>query len=90
MLNFDFLVKGLGIISPTYFVYDFTTKMFLVLYSINGPNFIAQLPLLFEILGNMCIKIVCYPGCDVMDFEANLIFLIEPFFLHDQKVMAKT
>ena len=24
-----------------------------------------------------------------MDFEINLIFLIEPFSLHDQKVMAK-
>ena len=38
----------------------------------------------------MCIAIVCYPGCDVMDCEINLIFLIEPFFLHDQKVMTKT
>ena len=25
-----------------------------------------------------------------MDFEINLIFLIEPFSLHDQKVMTKT
>ena len=25
-----------------------------------------------------------------MDFEINFIFLIEPFFLHDQKVMIKT
>ena len=25
-----------------------------------------------------------------MDFEINLIFLIESFFLHDQKVMTKT
>ena len=24
-------------------------------------------------------------GCDIMDFEINLIFLDEPFFLHDQK-----
>ena len=47
------------------------------------------MPLLLEILGNMCIAIVCYPGCDVMDFEINLIFLIELFFLHDQKVMTK-
>ena len=89
MLNFDFLDKGLGIISPAHFVYDFSTKMFLMLYSINWPNFIAWLPLLLEILGNMCIAIVCYPGCDVMDFEINLIFLIELFFLHDQKVMTK-
>ena len=38
------------------------------------------LSLLLEILGNMSIEIVYYPGCDVMDFEINLIFLIEPFF----------
>ena len=35
MLNFDFLKKGLGIVSPTHFVYDFSKKMFLKLYSIN-------------------------------------------------------
>ena len=85
MLNFDFLDKGLGIVSPAHFVDDFSTKMFRMLYSINLPNFIAWLPLLLQILGNICIAIVGYPGCDVMDFEINLIFLIEPFFLHDQK-----
>ena len=35
MLNFGILDKGLGIVSPAYFVYDFSTKVFLVLYSIN-------------------------------------------------------
>ena len=25
-----------------------------------------------------------------MNFEVNLIFLIKPFFLHDQKAVAKT
>ena len=87
MINFDLLGKGLGIVSPAYFVYDFSTKMFHMLYSINGPNFIAWLPLLLEILDNMCIAIVCHSGYDVMDFENNVIFLIEPFFLYDQKVM---
>ena len=59
MLNFDFLDKGLEIVSPAHFVYDFSTKMFLMLYSINWPNFIAWLSLLLEILGNMCTAIVC-------------------------------
>ena len=89
MLKFDFLDKGLGIVSPAHFVYDFSTKIFLMLNSINWPNFIPWLPLLLRILGNICIAIVCYPGYDVMDFEINLIFLIEPFSLHDQKVMTK-
>ena len=90
MLNFDFLDMGLGIVSPAHFVYNFLTKMFLMLYSINWSNFIVWLPLLLEKLGNTCIKIFCSPGCDVMDFEINFIFLIEPFFLHDQKAMTKT
>ena len=46
------------------FLYDFSRKMFLMLYSINWPNAIAWLPLLIEILVNMCIVIVkgylCY------------------------------
>ena len=41
MLNFDILDEGLRIVSPAHFVYDFSTKMFLMLYSINWPNFIA-------------------------------------------------
>ena len=59
MLNVDFLEKGLGIVSPAHFVYDFLRKVFLKLYSINWPGFIAWLSLLPEILVNMCIAIVC-------------------------------
>ena len=80
MLNFDFLEKALGIVSLLHFMYDFSTKMFLTLYSLNWPNFIAWLPLLLEILVNMCIAIVCQPGCDVTNFEIKLILLIKPFF----------
>ena len=50
----------------------------------------VRLPLLCEISGNMRIAIVCEPGCDVKNFQVNLIFLIKPFFLHDQKVVTKT
>ena len=89
MLKFEFLEKSLGIVSPAHFVHNFSTKMFLISYSINWPNFIAWLPLLLEILGNMCIGIVCYPGCDVMDFEINLILIMEPFFLQEQKELLR-
>ena len=74
MLNFHFLEKGLGIVSPANFVYDFSTQMFFMLYSINWPKFIARLPLLLEILGSRYMAIICYPCCDVMDFEINLSF----------------
>ena len=42
------------------------------------------------LLGNMCIAVVCLPDCTAMDFEINLIFLIEPLFLQDQNVTTKT
>ena len=38
-----------------------------------------SLIVLTEILGNICITIVCEPGCDVIKFEINPIFLIKPF-----------
>ena len=47
-LNFDFLGKSLGIVSPAHSVYAFSTKMFLMLYFINWPKFIAWFPLLLE------------------------------------------
>ena len=59
MLNFDFLEKGLGIVSPPHFVYDFSRKMFLKLYSNNCPVVIVSLSLLLQILVNMCVAIVC-------------------------------
>ena len=37
------------------------------------------IPLLLEILGNMCIVIICSPIYAVIKFEINLSFLIEPF-----------
>ena len=58
MLNFDFLEKGLGIVSPSQFVYGFSRKMFFELYFSNWPVYIAWLSLLPEILVNMCIAIV--------------------------------
>ena len=53
--------------------------MFLMLHSINWPNFIIWLHLLLEILGNICIVIVCWEGCDVMKFEWALSFLSSRF-----------
>ena len=32
-------------------------------------------------LGNTCVVIVCWPGCYVINFEINVIFLIKPLRL---------
>ena len=43
MLNFDFLGKGLGTVSPPHFENDFSRKIVLILYSTNWPNFILSI-----------------------------------------------
>ena len=48
----------------------FSGRIFLTLHFIKWPNFIIWLPLFVEILGNMCIAIIC--DCDVKNFEINL------------------
>ena len=69
MLNFNVPEKGLGLVSPSHFVYDFSRKMLFMLYSISWPNFIVWL----------CITVVYLLGCDVIKFEINLSVLINQF-----------
>ena len=56
---FLFLKKALKAsgqhVSLIYFVHNFSRKIFIMLYSINSPNFIVWLSLLIEILLNKCI-----------------------------------
>ena len=52
-------ISSLELISLPHCLHNFWRKIFLLLYSINWPNFIAWLPLIREILSNMCIVIVC-------------------------------
>ena len=58
MPNFDFWGKDLRLVSPTHFMDDLSTKIFLMLYSISFPNFIVWLSLLFEVLGNFCTELL--------------------------------
>ena len=80
---------GLKLVFLPHFLHGFWRKIFLLLYSINWSNFIASLPLLCQILDSICFAVVRLPGYDI-NFEINLIFLIKPFSLHDQKVITKT
>ena len=63
--------------SLPHFLHDIWRKIFILLYCNNWPIFSVCLSLLHEILGNMCIVIICQPG------------LIKSFFLHDEKVKTK-
>ena len=66
---------------PPHFLHDFWREIFLTLYFVNWPNFIAWLSLLLKILGIMRIVIICFPDCDVINFELNLSFIIRSFFI---------
>ena len=75
MFNFDFLINMI-----------FQIKYIsLMLYFINWPNFIVFLsfsnliPLLLEISGIMCIVIICFPVCDIMNFEFFFSFFKKLF-----------
>ena len=84
-----FFRKGSANSSHPHFVYDFSWKMFVMLCSIDWPNFSVWLSLL-EILGNICIAIVYFADCDAINLKINLIFLIKVIiFLHDQNVKTK-
>ena len=83
MLNFHFLEKGLGVVSPPHFLCDFSRMIMHILYSINRPNFFVWLSLPFEILYNKYIATVHFPGCDVINFETNLIFHLTLSFFDD-------
>ena len=67
----------------------FQKKNFPMLYCINWPKCIVWLSLILAILGNMCIAVVYFPGCDVKNFEINLMFLIKPFFYMTEKSRQK-
>ena len=59
------------LVSPPHFVYDFLREVFLMLYSINWPNFIVWLPLLLEIIRYYLYYNYLFPSCVVIYFEIN-------------------
>ena len=75
--------------STAFCVWFFLRKTFVLLYSCNWPNLIVWLPLLLEILGNMCIAVTCCSVYDFINFENNLSFLIKLFWYINKKVGTK-
>ena len=62
------------LVSLPHFRQDFWRKIFLTLYFIDWPNFIAWLPLVLETLVNKCSVIICLPVCEVIISKINLNF----------------
>ena len=72
-----------------YFIYSFFKKQKWSLRLVSLPkllheflkNFVAYLSL----LGNICIVFVCCLGCEIINFEIKLSFLIMPLFYITKK-----
>ena len=43
--------------------------------------------LFLQILGDMCLAIVCFLLCDIINFEINFIFPITPFSNQDKNIL---
>ena len=86
-VNFNFLEKVLGVVSPTHSVIDFLRKFFF--HILLTDQFYRQPILLHEIVGNMCIEVICFPGCEDVNLEIMLRFLIKPFSYTTKKVRTK-
>ena len=87
MLNFDFL-KVLGIVASPHFEYNFPKKC-ISFYILLTDKLHCLIAFTLDILGNMCTAMVCFPGCDVINFKINLNFLIKPFFYMAKKPRQK-
>ena len=75
----------------SFFVWFLKKNISHTIFWLTDQISIAWLSLLLEILGNMWIVIFRFQGYDLMiNFQVNPIYLIKPFFLHDQKVHSKS
>ena len=79
MRNFDLMEKSLWLPYPPHFVYDFSRKIFLKLYSINQQSLNVRLSLRPEILGNMFIVIISFAVDTIIILKINHTFLSKPF-----------
>ena len=90
MPNFDFLEKKFGNSFSTIFCVWFFKKSVLLCYILLTDDIsLSDCLCLLRYFFNMCIVIACFPGCDVISFEINLIFLIKLFFNMTKKSRQK-
>ena len=68
-------------------MYDFSRKMFFMRHSINLPISLSDCLYFSRYWAYVCYN--CLPGCDVIKFEINLIFLIKLFWYMTKKPRQK-
>ena len=77
--------KGLVIVFPPDLVYNFSGKMFLMIYPINWPNFIVWWLYFLRNWAICALQLFFFSTLWYHKFWNNLIFLIKPFFCMTKK-----
>ena len=80
MRNSDFLEKGLGIVSSLVLCMIFQEKCFSYYILLTDQISLSDYLYFLKYWAMSVLRLFCFPGCDVINFEINLIFLIKPFF----------
>ena len=73
------LKKGLGVVSPPHFPYDFQEKYFSSYDLLTKQILLSDCLYFIEISRKTCAAIFRYQFCDVINFEIYLSFLTKPF-----------
>ena len=73
------LKKGLGVVSPPHFPYDFQEKYFSSYDLLTKQILLSDCLYFIEIFRKTCAAIFRYQFCDVINFEIYLSFLTKPF-----------
>ena len=76
MLSFDFLGKGLTLISATPFVHDFSRKINSCYILLTDKISLSDCYYFFRYLA---MSVLQYPICDLINFEIYVSLLIKPF-----------
>ena len=86
ILSFLKIKRSLELVSMCHFLHNFWRKIFPLLYSINWPNFIVWLPLVWEIWATCVLQLFVNQVVTSWILKLTLSFssIIFPFFLHDQ------
>ena len=72
--------KRSGTSLPLLFAALFLKEAHISRYILLPDHFIIWLVLLLEMFVNMCIVILCFPYCEVINLEINFLIFIKPFF----------
>ena len=86
MLNIYLLEKGLGIAASPHFVYDYSNKMFLMLHSINCPNFMSDCRYFLRYCSIYVFQFIYHVFIIPVRFHVVMKFISDRPFFHLKRI----